>query len=75
MTVRKRPVGLNIEIYKNYIDQELKIQKFTRVLKTYSKKTWSSKKTRIIGKAATLLVRIVKPSTPLLASTIQRHVI
>ena len=23
MTVRKRPGGLNIEIYKNYMDQEL----------------------------------------------------
>ena len=27
MTVRKKPGELNIEIYVNYMDQELKIQK------------------------------------------------
>ena len=41
MTVRKRLGGLNIEIHKSYMDQDLKIQKGTQVEKFCSKKTWS----------------------------------
>ena len=40
-----------------------------------TKKTWSMQKTKVTGKAATLLVRSIKPSSSSLNPTIKRLVI
>ena len=44
MAVRKRPGGLNIEIYKNYIDQELRYKKLNKCKKHVLRRRGHGKK-------------------------------
>ena len=58
MTVRKRPGGLKIEIYKNYVDHELKIQNNTSINNMYQE-DMVRQRTMVTGKAATFHVKIM----------------